>query len=398
MEIIKFFVDIFRQYPAMALLLALAVGFGLGKIRIGSFEIGPVPATLVVALVIGQTGIRISDEIENLFFMLFLFAIGYNVGPAFFRSLKGGGLKMALYGLVVSSLCGVTVGVASWILHYNPGMSLGLFSGSQTASVMLGMGADNIADQMVAETVKSSWMSIMPICYAVTYVFGMLGSVILIGNLGPIILGKMKTPVGPQKPTNNAKAKSESSSAAVDTPSGSIDIMFMAAMIFIGALLGYLSIRIGSATLSLGVDGGALIGGLVGGWWHGRHHERGEVPASVIKFMNILGLNVFIAAVGINAGPEFIMGVKAMGWMLPAVGGVCTVLPVLLAMWIGKKIFKFSMPVTLGCIAGARTCTPALGALQHNESSGDSSIGFTVTYTVGTLMLAVWSILLTTFR
>ena len=84
-----------RHHPELALFLALAVGYAIGKIKIGGFKIGPVIGVLIAGVVIGQLGIKVSNELKYAFFLLFLFAIGYKTGPQFFRGLRASGLPQA---------------------------------------------------------------------------------------------------------------------------------------------------------------------------------------------------------------------------------------------------------------------------------------------------------------
>ncbi|MDE6057690.1 MAG: aspartate-alanine antiporter, partial [Muribaculaceae bacterium] len=96
---------ILREYPTLALFLTIGLGFLLGRIRIGNFSIGSVTAVLLVGVIIGQIGIPMSGPIKMVFFMMFLFSVGYSVGPDFFRSLRGSGLKQALFAVIMGSVC-----------------------------------------------------------------------------------------------------------------------------------------------------------------------------------------------------------------------------------------------------------------------------------------------------
>ncbi len=108
--------------------------------------------------------------------------------------------------------------------------------------------------------------------------------------------------------------------------------------------------------------------------------------------MNNLGLNVFIAVIGIEAAPSFISGIKAVGPMLLVAGAVGTTIPLLFGLWLGNKVFKFNPAITLGCCAGTRTCTASLGAVQESIDSTIPAIGYTVTYAVSNLMLVIWGL------
>ncbi|MDE5808393.1 MAG: aspartate-alanine antiporter, partial [Muribaculaceae bacterium] len=109
--------------------------------------------------------------------------------------------------------------------------------------------------------------------------------------------------------------------------------------------------------------------------------------------MNNLGLNVFIAVVGIEAAPSFVSGIKTVGPMLFVAGAIATMIPLFFGLFLGQKIFRFNPAITLGCCAGTRTCTAALGAVQNALGSTTPAIGYAVTYAVSNIMLVIWGLI-----
>ena len=109
--------------------------------------------------------------------------------------------------------------------------------------------------------------------------------------------------------------------------------------------------------------------------------------------MNNLGLNVFIAVIGIESAPSFVSGIKEVGPMLFVAGAVATMIPIFTGLWLGHKVFRFNPAITLGCCAGTRTCTAALGAVQTTLGSSLPAIGYTVTYAVSNILLVIWGLL-----
>ena len=180
----------------------------------------------------------------------------------------------------------------------------------------------------------------------------------------------------------------------LERPSISSDLMFVGLAIFIGGIFGALSVWIGSIPLSFGTSGGALIAGLVFGWLRSRRPTYGNIAPGALWLMNNLGLNVFIAVVGLESATQFVSGLKEVGPMLFVVGAIATMIPIFIGLFIGQKIFKFNPAITLGCCAGTRTCTAALGAVQNALGSTIPVIGYTVTYAVSNIMLIVWGLLL----
>ena len=77
--------------------------------------------------------------------------------------------------------------------------------------------------------------------------------------------------------------------------------------------------------------------------------------------MNSVGLNIFIAIVGISAGPGFVNGLKTQGVGLFLWGALATTVPLVLGMFIAKYVFRFHDALTLGIVSGARTTTASLG-------------------------------------
>lgn len=124
------FKELLQQNPVIAIFLTLGIGFWLGNLKYKTLTLGPVTATLIIGVIIGQMDISMSETLKSVAFMMFLFAVGYSVGPQFFRALKGDGLKQIAFALVeFCVIIGVVVGL-SYAMGYNMGMAVGLFAGS----------------------------------------------------------------------------------------------------------------------------------------------------------------------------------------------------------------------------------------------------------------------------
>jgi putative transport protein len=178
----------------------------------------------------------------------------------------------------------------------------------------------------------------------------------------------------------------------LDRPTNVADIAFVGFAIVIGALIGAIVVKIGSAPITLSTAGGALIAGIVFGWLRAIHPTFGRIPEPTVWFMNSVGLNVFIAVVGITAGPNFVAGLKQLGFGLFLWGCVATTIPLILGLYIAKYIFKFHPAILLGTLAGGRTTTAALGMVNEVAKSQIPSLGYTVTYAVGNTLLTIWGL------
>ena len=172
------------------------------------------------------------------------------------------------------------------------------------------------------------------------------------------------------------------------------DVAFIGAAIAIGALLGAIVYKVGSVPLTLSTSGGALISGLFFGWLRSVRPTFGRIPSSTVWFMNSVGLNVFIAVVGIASGPGFVAGLQERGLSLFFWGVAVTTVPLVLAMYVGKYLFRFDDAIVLGACSGARTTTASLGMINDRAKSQIPGLGYTVTYAVGNTLLTIWGMVL----
>lgn len=557
-------IHLLRQHSELAIFLTIAAGFWIGKIKVGQFSLGIVTSVLLVGVLIGQLNITIEEPVKSVFFLLFLFAIGYKVGPQFFRGLKKDGLPQVGFAVLMCVGCLVITWILALIMGYNAGEAAGLLAGAQTISAVIGVADDTINGLNISTEQKNNMINIIPVAYAVTYIYGTAGSAWVLSSLGPKMLGglekvkaackeleaKMGTSeadepgfeharrpvvfraytiendwfgngktveqlesyfisqgkrlfvermrhnhtiineilpgqllqkgdevvlsgrrefaigeedwigeevIDPQlldfpvevlpvmihkKPYANRKLefirkqpfmhgvsvrrikragidipvfaqtmvdsgdtlelvglKKEVETAAkqlgyIDRPTNATDMVFVGIGILIGGVIGALAIHIGGVPISLSTSGGALIAGLVFGWLRSKHPTFGQIPESSLWVLNNVGLNMFIAVVGISAGPSFIQGLKEVGPMLFIIGILATSLPLLLGLILARYVFHFHPALALGCTAGARTTTAALGAIQEAVDSETPSLGYTVTYAVGNTLLIIWGVVI----
>jgi putative transport protein len=184
----NYFVTALRENPELAIFLTLAIGFVIGRIRIGSFSLGNVVGTLLAGVVIGQLDIKVDPLVKVVFFDLFLFATGYKVGPQFFRGLKkNAGPQVALtIVLCVTSL--VTTVTAAKIFGYDSGTAAGLMAGAFTESTVIGTAGDTINRLDIPAAEKERMLNNIPVAYAVSYLVGTGFVVWFLSNLAPRLL------------------------------------------------------------------------------------------------------------------------------------------------------------------------------------------------------------------
>ena len=563
--------DLFRSHPELAIYFTLGLGFLIGNIHIKGFSLGIVTSVLLVGVLVGQLDISVTGALKQTAFLLFLFAIGYKVGPQFFAGLRKEGLPQVGFAALMCLFILLSTYCIALIMGYNAGEAAGLLSGSQTISAVIGVAGDTIRGLGLPAGTEEKMLNIMPVAYAVTYIFGTAGSAWILARLGPRLLGgidKVKAqcrelensmghddndkpgfsnakrevefrsykienewfeegrrvdelerflndegkrlfvervrkgtriiddvkgnlilypgdeivmsgryeytigeekwvgqevddddllrfPVMVMKSTVAGKSRNRERSfsgknigqlraqpfmhgviiqkirrSGVSIPvfsktvintgdiielvgkkidvemaakeigypdpvTNATDIVFVSAGIIIGAIVGTLTLYIGGIPVSLSTSGGALIAGLVFGWWRAHHPTMGAIPEAALWVFNNLGLNIFIAIVGISAGPGFVEGFREAGLSLFVAGIFATALPLLFGLYVAVRWFKFHPAIALGCCAGARTTTAAIGAIQESLGSETPALGYTVTYAVGNTLLIIWGVFIT---
>jgi putative transport protein len=176
-----------------------------------------------------------------------------------------------------------------------------------------------------------------------------------------------------------------------DRPTDVTDMMVVATGIVAGALIGLPALHIGGVEIGLSLPVGVLLGGLVCGWLRSvKPGMFGRVPGPTLWIFESIGLTGFVAVVGLNAGPDFVQGLKASGLSLVAAGAITITASLLIGVMLGKWLFKMHPGVLLGVCAGGCTATPALAAVQEAARSSVPSMGYGVAYAVGNVLLAIW--------
>jgi putative transport protein len=557
---IDWFFAALKQYPEIAIFLSLGLGYYFGKFTYKGIGLGSVTSTLIAGVVIGQIGITINQPLKAFSFLMFLFAVGYGVGPQFVRGIAKDGLPQAIFSVVMCVFSLVACAVIAKMAGYDLGYAAGLYSGSQTISAAMGLSTDAINRLGLAADQAKALIDSMPIAYAVTYMFGTMGSAIVIAILGPKLLridlvaackdyeekfgggkkelggagsawhrwvlraykvrqggkaaglraaeaegmvpdarlfiqrirrdgqiidatadtvlkegdvvavagerevlvrvlqnadevddkellavpvegvdvlvtnkevdGKTLTelakrpaargvflrkitrgatatdiPILPNTAINRGDlltlvGRTQDVAAATkmlgvaDRPTDVTDMAFVGAFIVVGALIGALVFNVAGVPITLSTAGGALVAGIVGGWLRSVRPSFGRIPTPTVWFMNSVGLNIFIAIVGISAGPGFVNGLKTQGIGLFLWGALATTIPLVLGMFMAKYVFRFHDAINLGIVSGSRTTTASLGLVCDQAKSQIPALGYTVTYAVGNTLLTIWGMVI----
>ena len=550
----NYLIHALREHQELAVFLTLAIGFLIGRVRIGTFSLGTAVGTLLAGVAIGQLNIQVPAVVKYVFFDLFLFTTGYKVGPQFFRALKKDALPQVALTLVLCVTCLLGAFAAAKLLGYDIGTAAGLLAGAFTESTVIGTASDAIGRLAISAADKTSLTNNIPVAYAVTYLIGTAFIVWFLPNVGPKLMGvdlkeearklqakisgsgsgeaetpsayqslavrayrvthpnllnrsvaelearprqtrvfisrirregkiieptpetvvckgdviailarselltgrgeeigdeiddkelldfpidmldvvitnkslvgktiahlaamdfargvflKKLTRVGEPMPFSSATgvergdvmtlvgARQDVERAAknlgyADRKTVMTDMIFVGLGIVLGGLVGLLTVTVAGLPLTLTASGGALIMGLVFGWLRAVHPTFGRIPESAMWIFDTVGLTVFMACVGLAAGPSFFSGLQKSGISLVFVGLIIAILPHTVAILFGRYVLKMNPVIVLGACSGAGTITAALRAIQEEAKSDLPALGYTVPYAIGNIVLTSW--------
>ena len=534
--------------PVISIFLCLALGYLIGKLKIKSFTIGATVGTLLVGLLIslvfkGVGTYEIDGTVKTIFFSLFIFAIGYEVGPSFFASLKSSGLKIIILSLFFAVAAFVVSIVLFKAFGIGAGEAGGILAGSLTQSAILGT-ADSTMKGMLSGTELKTAESQMAIAYALTYVFGTVGVVVFLKNGAAKLIGVNLTDTVKKKidQTNfhesssentvvgNIKARAfciENGAEFIGKTIGSVeeqygddltitqiirkgkkvslapdvqllegdtvtiiglldavlhfeapgmketddsealkldvikqeivltnhfsldvikhlsengivisekkrdnnvlsedqalkaldhltlvgpkalitkvvkklgyvkdtgtetDVSFISMGLVVGLLIGAISFVVSGIPITLGSGGGALIGGLLFGYYQDKHSNYGLMPKATRWFCKSVGLNLFIAIVGLTSGASFLSALQSMGVKVLLIGVLVTILPHIASVYFGRFVLKLDAVDIIGSLCGAGTCTAALNGVVEEYESSIFAIAYTPGYAMGNILLTV---------
>lgn len=179
-----------KNSPEILLFLSLSLGYLIGSIRLGKFQLGGVAGSLLVAVAFSLFGVTIDAGVKAVLFALFIYAVGFESGPQFFRSLGVKTLREIFLALFIAVAGLITVLVLAKIFHLDKGLAAGLAAGGLTQSAIMGTASDALNQLGLIPEQLSRYQSNITIGYAVTYIFGSLGAIIVCVNILPKIMGR----------------------------------------------------------------------------------------------------------------------------------------------------------------------------------------------------------------
>ncbi|MCV0429657.1 MAG: aspartate-alanine antiporter, partial [Roseibium sp.] len=176
------------QSALVFLFAAVALGYFAGKLKIGNFVLGGIAGTLIVGVILGQVGVTIDSAVKDIFFALFIYAVGYQGGPQFFHALSLKSLNQLISAAVMCLLGLFTVLAFAWGFDLDRGTAAGLAAGGLTQSAIIGTAGETIQKLNVSADLKSVMETNIAVGYAVCYIFGSIGPIIMITWFFPTVM------------------------------------------------------------------------------------------------------------------------------------------------------------------------------------------------------------------
>lgn len=185
MELLKWLAT---QSSLVFLFVAVALGYFAGKLKIGNFVLGGIAGTLIMGVILGQVGVTIDSAVKDIFFALFIYAVGYQGGPQFFRALSLKSLNQLLSAAVMCILGLFTVLAFAWGFGLDRGTAAGLAAGALTQSAIIGTVGETIQKLSVSADLKQIMETNIAVGYAVCYIFGSIGPIIMVTWFFPTVM------------------------------------------------------------------------------------------------------------------------------------------------------------------------------------------------------------------
>lgn len=180
--------NLFHAAPYLALFLTISLGYLVGKFSVGRFVLGGIAGTLLVGVGIGQFGVEIDAGVKTVFFALFIYAVGYQGGPQFAHALNLRSLNQLASAFVMCLLGLICVIVAAQVFGLDRGTAAGLAAGGLTQSAIIGTASGAISNLSVSSDAIKQMETNVAVGYAVTYIFGSLGPILMATWFIPMVM------------------------------------------------------------------------------------------------------------------------------------------------------------------------------------------------------------------
>ena len=371
------------------LALSIFLGLLLGKIKIAKISLG-ITWVLFVGIAFSACGISLNAEmlhvIKEFGLILFVVAVGLQVGPGFFRSFKKGGLAMNLMALVNVALGVLITVIIAKVAHQDLADMAGVYTGAITNTPGL-----SAAQQAVTDIGIEGAADRLAAGYAVAYplaVVGMIMTCILMKSFCRIDLNNEPTTLNAEPSTTlNSKL------STLNSKKGFLLIPIFV-IIALGIIIGSIPIPVGmKAPIKLGLAGGPLVVAIIGGWlgvkkgWFSTDFTEGQG----VHALREVGIALFLAGVGLGAGGQFVATVQEH-YMWVVYGVIITMVPPILVGLFGRLVLKMNYYTLMGFIGGAHTDPPTLAFANTVAPEGCNlpNMGYATVYPL-TMFLRIFT-------
>lgn len=400
----------------MGALLITFIGYLIGSVKVKGLSLGTA-GVFLIALLFGYlftlSGIRQIPLIgkfyvdgagssvvskykflESVGLVLFVTSVGFIAGPKFFRNLKLNAKSYVPLGAII-----ILIGAALTVLFAKiPGIgssfSTGVLSGALTSTP-----AFSAAKAVAKEE------GLVALGHAVAYPFGVVGVVLFV----QIVPRMLKCDMARERALiSGGKGVAEAEKRGEGKKLDEFGFGVFGLAVVLGILLGAVRIPLtgsgfSGACFSLGNTGGPLIMALILGHFGRIGKLSLRIPETTLRNFREFGLMLFLLGAGVEGGVELVSQVQASpyGAMLVvygfAAGVIMTVLPMIIAYVLARRVFKLQLLNTLGSLTGGMTSTPALGTLIDVAGTDDVAAAYASTYPVALVLIVLASNLIGTF-
>lgn len=393
-------IELLRGQPALVVFLAIGTGYVLDRIRIGGIQLGATTGVLFAGLVLGHLGLGGSGASQSVGFMLFIYCVGLRAGPDFFGAFQESGARFGALALIVAVIGVVAAVGVDRMLALPPGYRAGLLAGALTSTPTLVAAQDAVRDGIavlpegvVASTVTAN----LAAAYAISYVVGTFGLLGLVSILPPLLGTDLKAEarrIAAERAARGGDPDPRPAKLAGRLGPGELapdetDLVTFAFGMAIGIALGIPSLRLGGIPVGLGTAGGLLLSGLAVGFARSANPTFGQLPVAAASVLMELGLQFFIANVGLAAGGTVVEALRATGVWLAVGAFVALVVPLVGGFLVGRFVLGFDPVTLLGALTGALTSTPALDLINRQADSPLPTVGYAGTYAFANVLLAI---------
>ena len=351
----------------LMLSVSIFAGLFLGKFKVKGISLG-ITWVLFVGIILSAFGVSCNHDmlhiIKEFGLILFVTAVGLQVGPGFFKSFKKGGLAMNLMALVNVAL-GVVITV---VIAKLAGEELTDMAGVYTGAITNTPGL-SAAQQTVRDLGMEAAADRLANGYAVAYPLAVVGMILTCIVLRPLCRIDLKNEPSSDE-TVQPQAEKQATTAAMRHKVNLIPIFVIIAL---GIVLGSIPIPVGmSAPVKLGLAGGPLVAALVGSWLGVKKgwFTTEFTDSHGVWMLREVGIALFLAGVGLGAGSSFISTIQAGGYMWILYGFIITVVPPLIVATFGRLVLKINYYTLMGFIGGSHTDPPTLAFANNMAPEG----------------------------